>query len=73
MSQRSKTSKFFIYAAAKSGYLKDRRLLGVNNLRKASTDDITLEDLLDFLKEKGVSPSQVKIDNGFITTAKAGP
>ncbi len=60
--------KFFIYAAKKSGYLKNKRLLGVNHRHAGA--ELTLQDLLDFLREKNVDPSSVIIFHNFTTYAK---
>jgi hypothetical protein len=70
MPRARKTDKFFLYAAKKSGYWKDKRLLGINYLYTGSVDDLTLQDLLDFLTEKSVSPSAVRLSHTFSTFAK---
>jgi hypothetical protein len=59
-----KTDKFYIYAAKKSGQRKDKMLLGVNG---NDEDNVTLQDLLDFLGEKNISPAKVVIHFGFTT------
>ena len=70
MASRKKTEKFFIYAAKKSGRNKGKRLLGVNHLYEGGTDSLTLQDLVDFLKEKDIDLSTVKLPESFITVAK---
>jgi hypothetical protein len=67
---RRKSEKFFVYAAKKSGIYKGKRLLGVNHSYEGGLDSSTLQDLIDFLKEKRIDPSTVEIPNGFITVAK---
>jgi hypothetical protein len=64
MPRALKTDKFYIYAAKKSGHRKNMRLLG------AKSEDLTIQDLLDFLSEKSLSPSEVILPNNFVTYAK---
>jgi hypothetical protein len=63
-----KNSQFFIYVPAKSGHLKGTRLLGVNHLYKGGTEDLSVADLLAFLKEKQIDPSDVRLPSSFSTT-----
>lgn len=67
MPRALKTDKFYLYAAGRSGYWRDKRLLGVNPTHEGGTEGLTVQDLLDFLKEKGVSPSTVVLPSAFIT------
>jgi hypothetical protein len=62
----SKSTKFRIYAAKKSGRLKNKRLLVCNEFYQGG-DNITLQNLIDFLKEKQINPSSVEIRPGFST------
>lgn len=66
MPRAKKTDKFFIYAPKKSGYRKGKKLLGVNH----PADGLTIQDLVEFLKEQGIPLSTVSLPSGFITTAK---
>jgi len=68
MANRRKDAKFFIYNPDQSGQHKGTRLLGFNRLYVGETP--TVQDLLDFLKEKGVDPTDVPIDSPFITRTK---
>jgi hypothetical protein len=65
-----KTEKFFIYAAKKSGNYKNKRLLGVNHSYEGGTENLTFQDLVDFLKEKNIDLSTVALQSSFITVAK---
>ena len=65
-----KTDKFFIYAAGRSGYYKGKRLMGVNHLYEGGTENLTLQDLIEFLREKNINPSTVVIPSSFMTVAK---
>jgi len=67
---RSKSSKFFLYAAKKSGYYKGKRLLGINHAYEGGVDSLTVKDLVDFLKDEKIELSNVALPGGFITTAK---
>ena len=64
---RKKTEKFFLYAAGKSGRYKGKRLLGVNSQYKGRTDNLTLQDLADFLKENNIVFSTVALPSSFMT------
>lgn len=69
MPRRKKTDKFFIHPARKRGYYKNKRLLGINHLYKGDRESITVQDLLDFLKEQRLDVSTVMIPSTFITIA----
>lgn len=73
MAGRSKTSKFRIYAPGKSGYYKNKRLLGINIFYEGDKNDIKLQDLLDFLKEENIHPSTVQLYNTFGTVVHVQP
>jgi hypothetical protein len=71
MANRRRDQNFFIYAPDKHGKYKGTRLLGVNNCRANRSDtELSLQDLLDFLKEKEILPDQVFLSDGFITRTK---
>ena len=67
MPRALKTDKFFIGSVQKKGPAKGKIVLSFNCLYNGETDKITLQDLIDFLKEKGVKPSAVKVPNDFFT------
>jgi len=52
------------------GFLKGKRMLEVNPKYTGGVDSITLDDLLNFLKEKKINPSQVIILKGLMTYVK---
>lgn len=66
-----KADKFFIYAPAKRGRNKGKRLLGVNATYEGGTANLTLQDLAEFLKAKNIELSAVVLPLSFITYAKA--
>lgn len=68
MAPRSKLDKFFIYAAKKSGWTKGRRLLGINYAYVGGP--VSVQDLIDFLKEKNIEASKVQLPSNFSTFAK---
>jgi len=68
MSHTKKSDKFFVYAPKKTGYFKGKRLLGIKHTYKEGAKNLTLQDLLDFLKEKGIEPAEVNFPDNFITT-----
>jgi hypothetical protein len=70
MPRTPKSSKFFLYVPAKSGWRKGEKLLGVNHSYEGGTENLSLQDLIDFLKEKNINASDVKLNSGFMTTAK---
>ena len=70
MSNRSKYSKFFIYAPAKNGSMKGCRLLGTNSLHVDGANNLTVNDLISFLKENNIHPSDVALPRGFITQTR---
>lgn len=67
---RNKTDKFYLYAAKKSGYYKGKRLLGVNHSYEGGTENLTLQDLIEFLRERNIYLSAVVLPSSFITVAK---
>ena len=71
MPRATKKDKFFIYTAEKSGNFKNKMLLGVNHFYEGDVENINLQDLLDFIKEKNIDPSRVHISSSFSSYAKA--
>lgn len=65
MPRARKLNKFFIHAPKKYGRHKGQRLLGIE-----TADEVSVQDLIDFLKEKGISPSSVPLSSGFMAYAK---
>ncbi len=65
MPRALKSDKFFIYAPKKHGRRKGQMLLGVNGMSERN-----IQDLLDFLKEKGIKPSAVSLPPNFMVYAK---
>jgi hypothetical protein len=70
MPRTQKSSKFFLYTAKKSGHHKGKMLLGTNHEYEGGQENITLQDLIDFLKENKIEPTRVELPGHFITTAK---
>lgn len=72
MPRTKNTDKFFIYDPKKSGFYKNKRLLGVNFSYKGDKNNINLQDLFDFLKEQGVDLATIKLGPGsmFISELK---
>lgn len=70
MAKRKKDNKFYIYAPGKSGYYKGKRLMGVNYAYAGGIENLTVQDLIDFLKEKDVNPANVILPSGFKTSTK---
>ncbi|MFA5935071.1 MAG: hypothetical protein WC827_04255 [Candidatus Paceibacterota bacterium] len=68
MPRALKTDKFFLGAIQKSGRMKGKRLLSFNYAYSGDTSKINLQDMIDFLKEKGVEPSSVEVPRNFITS-----
>ncbi|MFZ2038697.1 MAG: hypothetical protein WAV11_02065 [Minisyncoccia bacterium] len=68
MPKATKKDKFFFYAKNKTGYLKDKILFGENS--KYTGGPLTLQDVIDFLKEKGIDPSRVELPRGYSAFAK---
>jgi len=69
---KKKSDKFILDAPVKSGNFKDQRLLYVNSLCVDGAENITLEALLEFLKEKRIDPENVKIPPRFRTYIMKG-
>jgi hypothetical protein len=67
-----KTDKFFIYAAPKKGSGKGRRLLGVNYAYEGGAQNVTVQDLMEFLNENKIELSAVVLGSNFSTYAKVG-
>lgn len=71
MPRTLKTDKFFMYNAKKSGYWKNKILLGVNHVYVKGNKDVSLQDLFDFLKEKNIDPLRVKLNDSFSIIVEA--
>ncbi len=56
MPRALKSDKFCIYAPKKRGYRKGEMLMSTNG-----NHELSVQDLLDFLKEKGIEPSRVPL------------
>jgi hypothetical protein len=67
---RKKTDKFYLYRVQKSGPYRGRRLLGINQSFEGDTENLTLQDLLQFLEERQIELSTVLLPPGFRTVAK---
>lgn len=65
MPRASIKDKFFIYAPRRSGERKGQVMLGANHQYDGSAGEITLQDLVDFLKKNNLEPANVPI--GFLT------
>ena len=61
-------SKFLLSKKDISGRFKGERRLTVNRERVGGTDNITVRDLIIFLKEQGVSLARVRIGSTFVTS-----
>lgn len=70
MPRTIKQDMFFLYDAQKSGRSKNKMLLGINNDYEGGTDNISLQDLINFLQEKNIDSSMVQLPNGFTTYVK---
>ena len=70
MPRALRSDKFFFYAAKKSGFSKGKILLGVNHLYEGGINNISVQDLIDFLAKNKIDPSKVEIGNSFITYAR---
>lgn len=64
-----KKDKFFIYAPVRRGRHKGTRLLGVNLQYEGGVENLCVQDLIDFLKEKEINPSKVPL-GPFITRTR---
>lgn len=65
MPRANSTDKFYIYAPQRSGRAKGKRLIGVNHRHSGGVDNITLEDLLNFLHKHEIEPSRVSIPSHY--------
>lgn len=70
MPRALKTDKFFFYTAKKSGHWKGKIMIGVNGLYEGGINNISIQDLIDFLAKNEINPSNVEINNSFIVYAK---
>ena len=68
MANRRKDAKFFIRRPDRSGQYRGTRLLGQNHLYVGETP--TIQDLLDFMKENGINPSDVPLEGYFMARTK---
>ena len=69
MPRPKKTDKFFFYTAKKSGFHKNKKLIGVNHFHEESGNNLNLQDLINFVKENDIDPSKVKIHSSFTSYA----
>jgi hypothetical protein len=69
MPRTLRSAKFFFYSPRKKGRDKGKALMGINPLYEGGTENITLKDLNDFLKEKNIDPAKVPLYN-FIVKVK---
>jgi hypothetical protein len=70
MPRAGKKDPFFIYADPKKGQFKGRRLMGLNHTYEGNQEELTISDLMKFLKENNIDPSSVKLPTSFTTTVK---
>jgi hypothetical protein len=70
MPRALKTDKFFVYATAKKGHGRGKRLMGANHTHPEGGNNLTVQDLLDFLAIHRIPASDVQLPKGFITYAK---
>jgi len=70
MPRALKSDKFFFYAAKKNGFSKGKMMLGVNDLYEGGVENISVQDLIDFLAKNKIDPSKVEISASFITYVK---
>ena len=54
MPRASKKEKFYLLAARRSGFRKDKILIRVNRSYEGGTDKIKLDDLIAFVREKAI-------------------
>lgn len=59
--------RFFIYAPNRNGRNKGTQLLGVNNAYKGPIHRPSVQDLLDFLNQQNIKPSEVDLTPSFMT------
>ncbi|MEI6057507.1 MAG: hypothetical protein WCQ60_00865 [bacterium] len=64
---RRKDIPFFVYAPDKHGKEKGTQLLGINHLSSRDTNDLTLGDLINFLKQQNIPVDTVRLPKSFIT------
>jgi hypothetical protein len=69
MAKARSTDKFFVYAARHSGYNIGRRLLGVNPNYNGDIDNLSIEDLVQFLNKNNLDLNKVRLPSNFLTTA----
>ena len=64
---KRKDIPFFICAPDKQGEEKGTQLLGINHFSKRDTSDLTLGDLINFLKQHGITVDTVRLPKVFMT------
>lgn len=69
MPRSTKKDKFFYLNPAKKGWRKGKILMGINPNYEGDVDNLTVQDLVDFLKEKNIDPVKVSLPSIFMTTA----
>ena len=68
---KNSSDKFLCREPEESGFWKRNRLLTINR-SYAGDENVTLEDLTLFMKEKGLNPSDVKFSQNFAATIPVG-
>ncbi|MEY2664836.1 MAG: hypothetical protein RIT04_644, partial [Candidatus Parcubacteria bacterium] len=64
---KRKDTPFFVRAPDKQGKDKNTRPLGINHKSKCDMNNLTLGDLVDFLKQKGIPLDNVRLPENFMT------
>ena len=67
MPRAARTDKFYMHAPPKKGREKGKSLIGINHNYVGGVDAITLQDLLDFLKEHDIDPVRVNLPSHYTT------
>ncbi len=68
MPRSTKKDKFFYLNPGKTGSRKGKILFGVNSNYEGNVGNLSVQDLVDFLKEKNFDPSKVSLSSMFIAT-----
>ncbi len=59
MPRARKTDKFFLYKPTKSGPRKNSIFMGANDSFEGGVNNINLKDLIEFLENNNIDPSDV--------------
>lgn len=65
-----KADRFYIFTSLQNGAHKGERLLGVKHSYEGDANNLTLEDLIDFIEKNNIKTSDVVLPCSFITFAK---